>query len=36
LPHNAPFDDLADAAKLRWCIERDYQEPKREVGLVAL
>jgi SRSO17 transposase len=33
LPHNIPFDDLVDAAKLRWRIERDYQELKQEVGL---
>jgi len=26
LPHNIPFDELVDAAKLRWRIERDYQE----------
>ena len=33
LPHNIPLNDLVDAAKLRWRIERDYQELKREVGL---
>ena len=33
LPHNIPFDELVDAAKLRWRIERDYQELKQEVGL---
>ena len=27
------FDRLVDLAKLRWCIERDYQELKQEVGL---
>src|ERR1700674_3530676 len=27
------FRDLVDAAKLRWRIERDYQELKQEVGL---
>jgi len=33
LPSNITFRDLVDAAKLRWCIERDYQELKQEVGL---
>jgi len=33
LPKNIPFDELVDAAKLRWRIERDYQELKQEVGL---
>jgi SRSO17 transposase len=33
LPKNIPFCDLVDAAKLRWRIERDYQELKQEVGL---
>jgi len=33
LPHNIAFADLVDAAKLRWRIERDYQELKQEVGL---
>ena len=33
LPANIPFCDLVDAAKLRWRIERDYQELKQEVGL---
>jgi SRSO17 transposase len=33
LPRNIPFRDLVDAAKLRWRIERDYQELKQEVGL---
>jgi SRSO17 transposase len=33
LPNNIPFRDLVDAAKLRWRIERDYQELKQEVGL---
>ena len=28
-----PFDRLVDFAKLRWRIERDYQELKQEVGL---
>jgi SRSO17 transposase len=33
LPKNIRFRDLVDAAKLRWRIERDYQELKQEVGL---
>jgi SRSO17 transposase len=33
LPKNILFHDLVDAAKLRWRIERDYQELKQEVGL---
>jgi len=33
LPANITFRDLVDAAKLRWRIERDYQELKQEVGL---
>jgi SRSO17 transposase len=33
LPANISFCDLVDAAKLRWRIERDYQELKQEVGL---
>jgi SRSO17 transposase len=33
LPKNIPFRDLVDATKLRWRIERDYQELKQEVGL---
>jgi SRSO17 transposase len=33
LPKSIPFRDLVDAAKLRWRIERDYQELKQEVGL---
>src|SRR3954452_11433506 len=28
-----PFDCLVDLAKLRWRIERDYQELKQELGL---
>jgi SRSO17 transposase len=31
--HDMPFRDLVDLAKLRWRIERDYQELKQEVGL---
>jgi len=30
---NIAFDQLVDTAKLRWRIERDYQELKQEVGL---
>jgi SRSO17 transposase len=33
LPKNITFRDLVDAAKLRWRVERDYQELKQEVGL---
>ena len=33
LPANIGFRDLVDFAKLRWRIERDYQELKQEVGL---
>jgi SRSO17 transposase len=33
LPSNITFRKLVDAAKLRWRIERDYQELKQEVGL---
>jgi SRSO17 transposase len=33
LPKSIAFRDLIDAAKLRWRIERDYQELKQEVGL---
>ena len=33
LPKNISFCNLVDAAKLRWRIERDYQELKQEVGL---
>jgi SRSO17 transposase len=32
LPEDIPFD-LVDLAKLRWRIERDYQELKQELGL---
>ena len=31
--HDMPFRDLVDLAKLRWRIERDYQELKQEIGL---
>jgi SRSO17 transposase len=33
LPDDIPFDRLVDLAKLRWRIERDYQELKQELGL---
>jgi len=33
LPENISFERLVDLAKLRWRIERDYQELKQEVGL---
>jgi len=33
LPANIGFRQLVDITKLRWRIERDYQELKREVGL---
>ena len=33
LPEDAAFRQLVDIAKLRWRIERDYQELKQEVGL---
>ena len=33
LPENIPFRQLVDIGKLRWRIERDYQELKQEVGL---
>src|SRR5208283_3185912 len=33
LPNDIAFDRLVDRAKLRWRIERDYQELKQEVGL---
>jgi len=33
LASDIPFCELVDAAKLRWRIERDYQELKQEVGL---
>ena len=34
LAEDVSFRDLVDIAKLRWRIERDYQELKQEVGLV--
>jgi SRSO17 transposase len=33
LPSHISFRDLVDITKLRWRIERDYQELKQEVGL---
>ena len=33
LPEDIAFADLVDPAKLRWRIERDYQDLKQEVGL---
>src|SRR6185312_3701188 len=33
LPPDIPFERLVDLAKLRWRIERDYQELKQELGL---
>jgi SRSO17 transposase len=33
LPENVGFERLVDLAKLRWRVERDYQELKQEVGL---
>lgn len=33
LPENVSFQKLVDLTKLRWRIERDYQELKQEVGL---
>jgi hypothetical protein len=32
LPEEVAFDQLVDIAKLRWRIERDYQELKQELG----
>ena len=33
LPYDITFERLVDLAKLRWRIERDYQELKQELGL---
>lgn len=33
LPADMPFEHMVDLTKLRWRIERDYQELKQEVGL---
>ncbi len=33
LPEDTSFERLVDLAKLRWRIERDYQELKQEIGL---
>src|SRR5437868_9377974 len=35
LPEDTAFDRLVDLTKLRWRIERDYQELKQELGLGA-
>src|SRR5437667_548688 len=32
MPNDIAFDRLVDLAKLRWRIERDYQELKQELG----
>jgi len=33
LPEEIPLKDMVDLAKLRWRVDRDYQELKQEVGL---
>ena len=33
LPEDTPVEVLVDTAKLRWRIERDYEELKSELGL---
>jgi hypothetical protein len=33
LPKDTPLQDLVDKAKLRWRIERDYEDLKGELGL---
>src|SRR5271166_853462 len=33
LPEDTPIDVVVDTAKLRWRIERDYEELKSELGL---
>ena len=33
LPESTSFEHLVDIAKMRWRIERDYQELKQEIGL---
>ena len=33
LPEDTPLETLVDSAKLRWRIERDYEELKSELGL---
>jgi SRSO17 transposase len=33
LPEDTPLESLVDTAKLRWRIERDYEELKSELGL---
>jgi SRSO17 transposase len=32
LPKDTPLQDLIDMAQLCWCIERDYEELKGELG----
>jgi SRSO17 transposase len=33
LPETTPIRKLVNTAKLRWCIERDFQDLKQEIGL---
>ena len=33
LPNTTPITALVDTTKLRWCIERDFQDLKQEIGL---
>jgi hypothetical protein len=33
MPPDTPLDDLVAKAHMRWRIERDYQDPKQELGL---
>jgi SRSO17 transposase len=33
LPHTTPIATFVDAAKLRWRIERDFQDLKQEISL---
>lgn len=33
MPANTPITTLVDTAKLRWRIERDFQDLKQEIGL---
>jgi SRSO17 transposase len=33
LPDETPITELVDTAKLRWRIERDFQDLKQEIGL---
>jgi len=32
-PENVPLEDLVRVVKLRWRVERDYEEMKQELGL---